>query len=109
MIRSLFLLLLFFSLCLAQAETDPQTVGKSTTQSFTLKKITSNGSKRFTETDIVSATGLKPGDTVTAENLKEAANRLMQSGAFAQVGYRFNGDFADYTVTDAAQFVPASF
>lgn len=78
-------------------------------QTFTLKKINTSGSKRFAEMDIINATGLKSGSSVTADDLKRAAERLGQSGVFAQVGYRFNGESADFTVVDAQQFVPATF
>jgi len=106
-IRTIFFILFLSSLCPSQTKTNSQANGGS--QSFTLKKVSSSGSKRFSETDIVRATGLKSGETVTANDLKEAANRLMQSGVFAQVSYRFNGESADYTVLDATQLVPVSF
>lgn len=78
-------------------------------QTFLLKKINVSGSQRFAEPEIVQATGLKPGSTVTADDLKEAANRLGQSGVFSQVSYRYDGISADFTLVDAAKFVPATF
>ena len=76
---------------------------------YSLKKITVSGSTRIAEADIVKATGLKPGSTITADDLKQAADRLTQSGVFGQVNYKFDGESAEYTVADAEQFVPAVF
>jgi len=83
----------------------PSAVG----QGYLLKKVSSSGSTRFAEADIVKASGLKIGSNITAADLKQAADRLGQSGVFAQVSYRFNGDTAIFTVVDAQQFLPASF
>lgn len=96
-------------LCVAQTRSNSRPISNAGAQSFSLKKVSSSGSTRFTEADIIKASGLKIGDTVTADDLKQAADRLGQSGAFAQVSYRFNGDAASYAVVDAQQFVPATF
>ena len=79
------------------------------TQSFLLTNVTASGSKRFSAADIVKATGLKPGATVTVDQIKQAASMLSESGVFAQVGYRYDGRSAEYTVEDAEHFIPASF
>src|SRR5215467_14481416 len=84
-------------------------VAQTGIQSFKLNKVSSSGSKRFTEADIVAATGLKTGATITADDLKRAADRLAQSGAFSQVNYRFSGDAAQFELVDAAQFLPVTF
>ena len=83
----------------------PSAVG----QSYMLKKINSRGTTRFSEADIVKASGLKIGSNITAADLKQAADRLGQSGVFAQVSYRFDGDTASFNVVDAQQFLPATF
>ena len=83
----------------------PSAVG----QSYMLKKVNSSGSTRFSEADIVKASGLKIGSNINAADLKQAADRLGQSGVFAQVSYRFDGDTASFTVVDAQQFLPATF
>lgn len=104
------LLLLFLSVvCGAQTKSDPRVVTNATAQGYLLKKITSSGSTRFSEVDIIKASGLKPGVTVTSEDLKQAADRLGRCGVFSQVSYRFNGDTALFTVVDAQQFVPVTF
>lgn len=109
MSRSILFLLLVSTLCVAQTTAKPRTVNTAAAQTFTLKKISISGSKRFAEADIIKATGLKSGSSVTADDLKQAASRLGQSGVFSQVGYRYNGESADFSVVDAQQFVPATF
>ena len=102
--RSGVFILLLSAICAAQTKAPA-----SAPQSFALSKVTTSGSKRFAEADIVKATGLKVGGRVTADDLKQAADRLGQSAVFAQASYSFNGETADFTVVDAEQFVPASF
>jgi len=75
---------------------------------YSLKKIAVTGSARIPEAEIVKATGLTAGANVTAEDLKDAANHLTESGVFSQVSYKFDGETAEYMVVDAEQFVPAT-
>ena len=91
------------------AQTKPTPAANAASQKFVLKNVTSSGSKRFSAADIVKAAGLKLGDTVSPADVKQAAGRLIDSGVFAQVGYRFDGRTAEYQVVDGAQFLPASF
>jgi len=107
MIRCIFLLLLLSSSCPSQTKSTPATNAAS--QKFVLKNVTSSGSKRFSAADIVKAAGLKVGDAVTVDEVKQAAGRLIDSGVFAQVGYRFDGRTAEYQVVDGTQFLAASF
>ncbi|HEY6969663.1 MAG TPA: POTRA domain-containing protein [Candidatus Angelobacter sp.] len=106
-IRSILFVLLLCELSFSQTKPAPTTNAAS--QKFVLQSVTSSGSNRFSPADIVKAAGLKPGDTVTVDDVKQAANRLAQSGVFAQVGYRFDGRYAEYQVVDATQFLPVSF
>ena len=94
---------------LVQAQTATPASSASPPQAYALTKVTSSGSKRFPEADIVRATGLKPGGTVTADDLKQAADRLGQTSVFSQVSYRFDAQTAEYTVVDADPLMPASF
>src|SRR5579864_8906095 len=66
-------------LCVAQTRSNSRPISNAGAQSFSLKKVSSSGSTRFTEADIIKASGLKIGDTVTADDLKQAADRLGQS------------------------------
>jgi hypothetical protein len=70
-----------------------------------LDTITITGSSRYTSDQIVPASGLHHGDTITKQTLQEAANRLAQLGYFTNVSYRFtsNGNLVDvtYSLQDA--------
>lgn len=101
--RCIAALLLLSTTCLGQ------TASQATIPSYPLTKVQSSGSKRFAEADIVKATGLKVGSRVTGKDLKQAAERLTQSGVFAQVQFRFDAGTADYLTVDSDQFVPATF
>ena len=80
---------------------------------FKLVSVKVIGSTRYPESDIVREAGLKPGDVVTLDGLKEAANRLGTSGLFTDVNYRYHtrGEelTVEYEVKDASQFLPCTF
>ncbi len=48
------------------------------------------GSKRFSSSEIVAATGLAVGQQVTKQDMQAAANRLAQTGLFSSVNYRYS-------------------
>jgi outer membrane protein assembly factor BamA len=100
--------LLVASACVTYAKSAPSPE-RGDAQSYPLKKVRSIGSKLFSEADIVKATGLKIGSSVTQNDLQEAADRLGQSGVFAQVKYRYDGEAAEFTLVDAEQFLPVTF
>ena len=79
------------------------------TPSYTLSHVASTGSKLFAESDIVQATGLNPGGRISVADLQHAAELLAQTGAFAQVNYKFDGGTATLIVVDSDQFLPATF
>ena len=99
--------ILAFALVFTSVRTLSQTEAKA--PSYLLPAVSITGSNRFPEADLIKATGLRIGSNVTAEDLRAAADRLNQSGAFLQVSYRFDSKVATYAVTDSDQFVPASF
>ena len=54
-----------------------------------LLSIHVEGAKRFSETSVAAAFGLRVGEIVTQQKLESAALRLSDSGAFQSVSYRF--------------------
>ncbi len=70
-----------------------------------LASVKVTGSSRFRSDQIAPATGLKPGATVTKDDLQRGADRLAQLGPFSGVHYRFGdtdaGVAVEYQVTDA--------
>ena len=79
----------------------------------TLIAIQVKGTTRFSREEIVAATGLKIGDTVTDEDFKRASERLGETGMFSEVGYAFSysavGTKLELQVTDSTKFVPVRF
>jgi outer membrane protein assembly factor BamA len=61
---------------------------------YLLSRVSSTGSKRFSEADIAKACGLKIGSRITAADLQQASDRLGQTGVFSQLSYKFDGTTA---------------
>jgi len=75
--------------------------------------ITASGSKRYSDADIAAASGLQIGKEITDDDLKHAARRLGDTGAFSDIDYKYSysseGTKLEIRVTDAPKFVPARF
>lgn len=69
-------------------------LAQSTSAPNPLKKLDVDGNQRFTAAQIVAASGLKLGQTVTKEAFDAARARLMDTGAFESVGYAFQPNAA---------------
>ncbi len=54
-----------------------------------LERITTNGLHKYDEQSVIATSGLKPGATVSASDLQQAAGRLGKTGYFASVGYEY--------------------
>jgi len=73
------------------------------------------GSKRYSEADLLRATGLKIGSQVTAADLQKCAGLLNGTGVFLSVQYLYKRRSnqqrreADFDLTTAPQFLPAVF
>lgn len=82
---------------------------------YHLARVVVTGSQRYSQDDLLLATGLKIDSQVTPEDLQNAANRLGGSGAFSSVQYLFKAVTgvraveADFQVVDADKFLPAVF
>jgi outer membrane protein assembly factor BamA len=82
---------------------------------YHLARVVVSGSQRYSQDDLLLATGLKIDSQVTPEDLQNAANRLGNSGAFSSVQYLFKAVTgvraveADFQVVDADKFLPAAF
>ncbi|HEY6444500.1 MAG TPA: POTRA domain-containing protein [Candidatus Acidoferrales bacterium] len=70
-----------------------------------LAAVKVTGSSKFRSDQIAPATGLKPGATITKDDLQRGADRLAQLGPFSGVHYRYGdsdaGVVVEYQVTDA--------
>lgn len=93
----------------------PLRAAAQTAPSSVIAEIHQTGSTRYADAQVAAASGLKPGDTVTRDQLQAAADRLAQLGIFSKVNYRFttSGDKAnkivlEFQLADAA-LVPVTF
>jgi outer membrane protein assembly factor BamA len=79
----------------------------------TLIAVKVKGTKRFTQDDVVAASGLRMGSTVGEDDFKRAARRLGDSGVFSDIAYSYSyssaGTRLEFQVTDADKFLPARF
>jgi outer membrane protein assembly factor BamA len=57
--------------------------------SSTIASIKVTGAQKFPADQIISASGLKSGDVVTAEQIQDATNRLSALGIFSAVNFRY--------------------
>lgn len=73
---------------------------------FRLAELNVYGSKRYESSQITPVTGLKLGDNISLDSLKEAANRLASTGAFASVNYRYRTGGGAMSVTFMVQDTP---
>lgn len=64
-----------------------------------LERLEFEGLKRYGRDQIVEASGLKIGQTINETLLDEAANRVVQTGFFANVNYRVRTTGGQATVT----------
>jgi outer membrane protein assembly factor BamA len=102
-------------LCFA-AVTPPNAAAQVQTQASpatsVIAEVHADGSRRYSETQIAAAAGLKPGDNVTRDDIQAAADRLTNLGVFSRVNYRFSSLGAkikvEFQMEDASQ-VPVSF
>lgn len=102
------LLVTVFTLC-AQGQARS---GKAPQQAI-LVAVHVSGSERFTEQEVVAAAGLTVGATVTPADFQEAANKLVASGVFETVEYKYGPAGTGYNVTfkvsDNIGFMPVSY
>ena len=80
-----------------------------------LLALKATGSMRYTDKEILAASGLQLGQDAAEGDFKEAAHRLGESGVFSDVAYSFSysdtGAKLDLQLTDVdkSKLVPASF
>lgn len=110
------LILVLASLCLsaAFAQTRPKPSPKDLPPSaFKLISVKTTGSKRYKAEEIIAASGLQIGQTVSEDDFKKAVRVLGETGAFGDVLYSFQysaeGTKLELQVQDAEHFVPAKF
>lgn len=80
---------------------------------FKLISVKTTGTQRYKSEEIVAASGLQIGQTVSEDDFKKAARLLSDTGAFSDVLYSFqysaDGTKLELQVHDAEAFVPVRF
>jgi outer membrane protein insertion porin family len=87
--RHLFLLLTAIALLCAPSP--------ATAQKFLPKTIQFKGASDYSDQELLAASGLKKGAVLTADEIKAAFQRLMDTGVFENIVYKFDGQDLVYT------------
>jgi outer membrane protein assembly factor BamA len=112
-------LLLAFALFALSASSAQKTTAKGTMSNpgsaYKLTAVKVTGSERYTEKEILPATGLQIGQIVGEEDFKGAVQRLGETGLFADISYSYSysptGTKLEFQLTDTAEknLVPVHF
>jgi outer membrane protein insertion porin family len=98
---------------LAQSQSSGKSFDHLPASDRQLISVTVSGTKRYSDNDIVAASGLQLGTTVVEDDLKKAARRLGDLGVFTDVAYNYSYSSAGtklvLQVTDVEKFVPVRF
>ena len=101
------------SLLFGQARKPARSAAASPSSPSRLISIKETGSTRYTSDQVIAATGLRLGQTVSEDDFKLVSQHLGETGAFSNVAYSFQfsaeGIKLDLQVTDSNQFVPVRF
>jgi len=118
MARHLLPLLLVCCLISASAQTpkkkSPAPKQASLTQAYPLASVAIEGTKSYPLDAVIAASGLKIGQSVAKPDFDAARDRLIATGAFATVGYRFgpapgNKYAVTFEVAEVEQVYPYRF
>ncbi|MGB6477976.1 MAG: hypothetical protein WBF15_02680, partial [Candidatus Sulfotelmatobacter sp.] len=105
--------LLLSSLLLSLSAAAQISGGAQPPYAYRLIEVKVTGSKRFTQQEIATASGLPVGTICHEEDFKKAARQLGETGAFGVITYTYTysstGTRLEFQVTDADKFVPTHF
>lgn len=105
--------LLFMGIGLAQSQSSGKSFDRLPASDRQLIAVTIAGTNRYSEKDIIAASGLQIGTTVVEDDLKKAARRLGDLGVFTDVAYNYSYSSAGtklvLQVADVEKFVPVRF
>jgi outer membrane protein insertion porin family len=93
---------------LAVATSRAQAPAPNAAPTSPIASIKATGSKKFPSDQIVTASGLKAGDVVTAQQIQDATNRLAGLGIFSSVNFRYTTAASainlEFQLTDAPTY-----
>lgn len=70
------------------------------------KSIQFVGAPEYSSQDLLAAAGLKPGEALTSAEMAEHAQRLIDSGLFDNLTYKFDGQNLVFQLTPSTQLFP---
>jgi outer membrane protein assembly factor BamA len=110
--RRIHLAVCAFLLCVTSTPARPQNPPAAATATAPLREIRADGLKSLTNPQVATISGLQIGADVGRNDLQGAADKLVQSGLFSHVTYKFqsrpDGIVATFTLEEA-QRIPAYF
>lgn len=83
-------LLVLCTATVTRAQSPGEPPAQASPKSSKIAAISVTGTQKFPTDQIIAASGLKPGDVVTMEQIQGAANHLAALGIFSAVNYRFS-------------------
>src|SRR5579884_3081568 len=90
-VRSTVLLVLLIAIAtLGQSQAGGKSLDQLPASMRKLVAVSVTGSKRYSENDIIAASGLQIGTTLTADDLKKAARHLGDLGVFSDIAYNYS-------------------
>jgi outer membrane protein insertion porin family len=84
-----------------------QTPAATSSPSSTIASIKVTGGKKFPVEQVIAASELKPGDSVTATQIQDATNRLAALGIFSSVNFRYTSKGDTINLEFQVQEAPA--
>ena len=78
-------------------------------KTFVMQKISFKGTHLYTDTQLLAALGMKNGGSYSQKDLQDSAQKLSETGMFAQVAYRLTATSAEYDLVDSQSVVPLRF
>jgi len=75
-------------------------------QKFLPKSIQFQGAPEYSNDELLSATGLKKGVVLSYADMQDYSKRLLGSGAFASVAFKFDGQDLIFLLTPSTDLYP---
>ncbi|WP_348264677.1 hypothetical protein P8935_09095 [Telmatobacter sp. DSM 110680] len=75
-------------------------------QKFVPKSIQFNGDPEYSNEELLAASGLKKGDTLSYAQINDVSKSLLDTGMFASLAFKFDGQDLIFQLTPAEQIVP---
>jgi len=75
-------------------------------QNFIPKTIQFKGAPEYSDQELLAAAGLKPGVVLTSAEMNDHSQKLMDSGVFSNLTFKFDGLDLIFSLTPAAQLYP---